>query len=142
MTQETIPEATPARSSIHPAVFTSRRNLLARRFIRNKPAVVALILLALLFIGCYALPPLLPYGYNDLDYDALLQPPSLEHWFGTNTLGQDLLAVDRDHLGLDLRHVLALVDQPRERVLLGDRLRRVDRVQRSEEHTSELQSRP
>jgi len=51
-----------------------------------------LILLALLFIGCYALPPLLPYGYNDLDYDALLQPPSLKHWFGTNALGQDLLA--------------------------------------------------
>ena len=63
MTQEATPEitaATPARSSIHPASFTSRRNLLARRFIRNKPAVLALILLALLFVGCYALPPLTP----------------------------------------------------------------------------------
>ena len=54
--------------------------------------MVALILLALLFVGCYALPPLLPYGYNDLDYHALLQPPSPKHWFGTNALGQDLLA--------------------------------------------------
>ena len=95
MTQEITPEiteSTPARSSIHPAAFMSRRNLVARRFIRNKPAVVALTLLVLLFIGCYALPPLLPYGYNQLDYDALLQPPSLKHWFGTNALGQDLLA--------------------------------------------------
>ena len=92
MTSEAIPETTPARSGVHPGAFTSRRNLLARRFIRNRPAVVALILLALLFIGCYALPPLLPYGYNDLDYDALLQPPSVRHWFGTNALGQDLLA--------------------------------------------------
>ncbi|HXA88979.1 MAG TPA: ABC transporter permease [Mycobacterium sp.] len=95
MTQEATAEATgttPARSGIHPGTFTSRRNLVARRFIRNRPAVVALILLALGFIGCYALPPLLPYGYNDLDYNALLQPPSLKHWFGTNTLGQDLLA--------------------------------------------------
>jgi peptide/nickel transport system permease protein len=95
MTQEVTSETTlttPARSGIHPGTFTSRRNLVARRFIRNRPALVALILLALAFIGCYALPPLLPYGYNDLDYDALLQPPSLEHWFGTNTLGQDLLA--------------------------------------------------
>ncbi len=75
-----------------PAAFTSRRNLLVRRFIRNRPAVVALILLALAFIGCYALPPLLPYGYTDLDYGALLQPPSAKHWFGTNALGQDLLA--------------------------------------------------
>ncbi|MBW0015910.1 ABC transporter permease [Mycobacterium sp.] len=77
---------------MHPAAFTSRRNLVARRFIRNKPAVVALILLVLGFVGCYALPPLLPYDYNLLDYDALLQPPSLKHWFGTNALGQDLLA--------------------------------------------------
>ena len=92
MTQETIAETTPVRSGIHPATFTTRRNLLARRFIRNKPAVVALVLLVLLFIACYALPPLLPYGYNDLDYGALLQPPSLKHWFGTNALGQDLLA--------------------------------------------------
>ena len=49
-------------------------------------------LLALLFIGCYALPPLLPYSYSDLDYFALQQPPSPDHWFGTNSLGQDLLA--------------------------------------------------
>jgi glutathione transport system permease protein len=91
--QESSAETAPVRSGIHPpATFASRRSLVARRFIRNKPSVVALILLALLFIGCYALPPLLPYGYTALDYDALLQPPSMEHWFGTNALGQDLLA--------------------------------------------------
>ena len=64
-----------------------------RRFLRNKPAVVALALLVLFFIGCYALPPLLPYSYTDLDYYALQQPPSTDHWFGTNALGQDLLAL-------------------------------------------------
>lgn len=92
MTQDITAETTPARSDIHPAAFTSRRTLLARRFVRNKPAVVALTLLVLLFVGCYALPHLLPYGYTALDYDALLQPPSSQHWFGTNALGQDLLA--------------------------------------------------
>ena len=51
-----------------------------------------LVLLVLLFVGCYALPPLLPYDYTDLDYYALQQPPTLEHWFGTNAFGQDLLA--------------------------------------------------
>jgi peptide/nickel transport system permease protein len=84
--------STPAVAEIDVAAFTSRRNLLLRRFVRNKPAVVALILLVVGFIGCYALPPLLPYRYTDLDYNALLQPPSLKHWFGTNALGQDLLA--------------------------------------------------
>ncbi|MBY0289205.1 MAG: ABC transporter permease [Mycobacteriaceae bacterium] len=72
--------------------FASRRTLVLRRFVRNKPAVVSIAILVLLFVGCYALPPLLPYSYSDLDYFALQQPPSTDHWFGTNALGQDLLA--------------------------------------------------
>jgi peptide/nickel transport system permease protein len=85
-------ETTPLGAGIKPASFTSRRSLVMRRFIRNKPAVVALVLLLLLFVGCYGLPALLPYSYTALDYQALLQPPSVKHWFGTNALGQDLLA--------------------------------------------------
>jgi len=72
--------------------FTSRRALVARRFARNRPAMAALVILVLLFIGCYALPPLLPWSYTELDFYALQDPPSTEHWFGTNALGQDLLA--------------------------------------------------
>ena len=85
-------DTTPLRVGIKPATFTSRRSLVIRRFMRNRPAVVALILLVVLFVGCYGLPPLLPYDYNALDYHRLLQPPSVKHWFGTNALGQDLLA--------------------------------------------------
>ncbi|MGB2920263.1 MAG: ABC transporter permease [Mycobacterium sp.] len=72
--------------------FVSRRTLVLRRFLRNRAAVVSLAVLCLLFVGCYALPPLLPYSYNELDYYALQQPPTTDHWFGTNALGQDLLA--------------------------------------------------
>ena len=54
--------------------------------------MVSLILLVLLFVGCYALPPLLPWSYTELDFYSLQQPPSGSHWFGTNALGQDLLA--------------------------------------------------
>ncbi|MFV8320260.1 ABC transporter permease [Mycobacterium sp. 23] len=72
--------------------FTSRRTLVLRRFLRNRSAVVALALLVLLFVGCYALPPLLPYSYRDLDFGALLQPPNGRHWLGTNAIGQDMLA--------------------------------------------------
>ena len=74
------------------AAFISRRTLVARRFARNKLAVAALAVLVTLFIGCYALPPLLPYSYSELDFYALQSPPSTTHWFGTNALGQDILA--------------------------------------------------
>lgn len=79
-------------TAVEPTEFTSRRTLVRRRFLRNRSAVVALALLVLLFIGCYALPPLLPYSYRDLDFGALLQPPSTRHWLGTNAIGQDMLA--------------------------------------------------
>lgn len=72
--------------------FVSRRTLVLRRFLRNRPAVISLAVLALLFVSCWALPPLLPYSHTDLDYYALQQPPTTMHWFGTNSIGQDLLA--------------------------------------------------
>ena len=85
--------STDVQSGLTAARFASRRNLVMRRFLRNRPAVIALVLLVVLFVGCYALPPLLPYRYTDLDYTALQQPPMVGHWFGTNSLGQDLLAL-------------------------------------------------
>ena len=86
-------ETAVVQKGVDTGQFMSRRDLVLRRFLRNEPAVVALILLIVLFVGCYALPPLLPYSYTDLDYYALQQPPSPDHWFGTNALGQDLLAL-------------------------------------------------
>ncbi|BBY59764.1 ABC transporter permease [Mycolicibacterium sarraceniae] len=83
---------TSARSGVKPEEFASRRALVLRRFARNRAAMASLIVLALLFIGCYALPPLLPWSYTELDFYALQDPPSTDHWFGTNALGQDLLA--------------------------------------------------
>lgn len=89
----TTETATTAKSGIDAHEFASRRTLVWRRFLRNKPAVVSLALLLLFFVGCYALPPFLPYSYTDLDYYSLQQPPSADHWFGTNAIGQDLLAL-------------------------------------------------
>lgn len=83
MTAQPVPET---------AVFTSHRTLVLRRFARNRAALASLSLLVLLFVGCYALPAVLPYSYQDLDFNALLQPPSTRHWLGTNAVGQDLLA--------------------------------------------------
>ena len=82
----------PVPVGVDAAAFVSRRTLVARRFARNRLAVAALAVLVALFIGCYALPPLLPYSYSELDFYALQTPPSPQHWFGTNALGQDVLA--------------------------------------------------
>ncbi|BBZ77038.1 ABC transporter permease [Mycolicibacterium anyangense] len=83
---------TSAQSGVKPEEFASRRTLVLRRFARNRLATGSLVVLVLLFVGCYALPPLLPWSYTDLDFYNLQSPPSPEHWFGTNALGQDLLA--------------------------------------------------
>jgi len=87
MTQQTI-----VQNNVGTTEFVSRRSLVLRRFLRNEPAVVSLILLVVLFVGCYTAPHFLPYSYSELDYSALQEPPSADHIFGTNSLGQDLLA--------------------------------------------------
>ncbi|MFI1239085.1 ABC transporter permease subunit [Nocardia salmonicida] len=69
-----------------------RRKLVWRRFLRNKPAVVGAVILVLMFVASFVLPPLLPWDYQQMDYKALLKPPSLEHPFGTTQIGQDVLA--------------------------------------------------
>ncbi|WP_024801293.1 ABC transporter permease [Nocardia sp. BMG51109] len=69
-----------------------RRKLVWRRFRRNKPAVGGGIVLLLMLVLAFALPAFLPYDYQELDYAALLQPPSPAHPFGTNQIGQDVLA--------------------------------------------------
>ena len=72
--------------------FVSRRTLVLRRFTHNRLAVGALVTLVVMFVAAYALPPLLPYSHTDLDFANLQSPPSPEHWFGTNAIGQDLFA--------------------------------------------------
>ncbi|WP_067836211.1 ABC transporter permease [Nocardia lijiangensis] len=69
-----------------------RRKLVLRRFLRNKPAVAGAVVLVLLFVASFALPPFLPWDYQQMDYTALLKPPSAEHPFGTTQIGQDVLA--------------------------------------------------
>ena len=53
--------------------FVSRRTLVARRFLANRLAVAALVILVLLFVACYALPPLLPFC--GLSEDSFHLPP-------------------------------------------------------------------
>ena len=63
------------------------------RLVKGKPlgTIGGVIVLLLLFVGIFA-DLLAPYGYNDIDLDALLQAPSASHLLGTDNLGRDLLS--------------------------------------------------
>jgi oligopeptide transport system permease protein len=63
------------------------------RFMRNKAAVVSVILLSLIVMACLFGPLLLPHAYDSTDWDAMSQPPSFKNWhlFGTDESGRDLL---------------------------------------------------
>ena len=63
-----------------------------RRFRRHRLAVVSMLLLAVLILAVIAGPFLWRISINDIDFTARLEGPSLAHPFGTDDLGQDLLA--------------------------------------------------
>ncbi|MBI4747657.1 MAG: ABC transporter permease [Acidobacteria bacterium] len=62
-----------------------------RRLLKNKLAVVGGILLVVMIGMVLIGPEFLPYTYDQQDFNALNQPPSLAHWFGTDELGRDIL---------------------------------------------------
>jgi peptide/nickel transport system permease protein len=63
-----------------------------RRFRRHRLAVVSAVVLSFMILAVIIGPSLWRVAINDIDFTARLQPPSLEHPFGTDDLGQDLLA--------------------------------------------------
>jgi peptide/nickel transport system permease protein len=71
----------------------SRSRLVLRRFLRRRLAIVGLLLVALFFVFAYLGPFFYKWQYNQLDFQAFLQPPSAEHWFGTTQNGFDMLAL-------------------------------------------------
>jgi peptide/nickel transport system permease protein len=63
-----------------------------RRYRRHRMAVVSAFLLAILIVAVIAGPFLWRIPINDIDFAAHLEGPSLAHPFGTDDLGQDILA--------------------------------------------------
>jgi peptide/nickel transport system permease protein len=77
-------------------------------FIRQlyaRPAAAVGTSLFLFFLIVALLGPLLvPYGANDQIAKDMRQPPSVHHWFGTDTLGRDIFS----RVALGARDILAL----------------------------------
>lgn len=63
-----------------------------RRLLRNRTALAGLILTLFVILAVMAGPWLLAFGPEDMDFMAILAPPSLAHPFGTDSFGRDVLA--------------------------------------------------
>jgi peptide/nickel transport system permease protein len=63
-----------------------------RRFRRNHLAVFGLVTIVLLVLAAIFAPLIAPYGYAERIPGAFRQPPSSEHWFGTDNIGRDVFS--------------------------------------------------
>jgi len=63
-----------------------------RRLRQNRFAIVGAVLLALIFLLCFLLPPLLGLDAASANPAQNHLPPSLEHIFGTDNIGRDYFA--------------------------------------------------
>lgn len=71
----------------------AQRSLLgnaARRFSRNRFALVGLVIVATLVIMALGADLIAPYPYDKADITQALQFPSREHWMGTDEVGRDV----------------------------------------------------
>ena len=62
----------------------------ARAFLRNKLALLGMVLLVLVVLLAVFGPTVRPYTFDQRDILARNQGPSGDHWFGTDNIGRDL----------------------------------------------------
>jgi ABC-type dipeptide/oligopeptide/nickel transport system permease subunit len=63
-----------------------------KRFKRNKLAMVGLVVIVLLILCAVFAPLIAPYGITERDSGHFREPPSADHWFGTDTIGLDVFS--------------------------------------------------
>jgi peptide/nickel transport system permease protein len=86
---------TASPNSLAPAVPGASRGFFLhtlRTIWRHRLGRIAVVLLAVLLVCAVCAPWISPYDPTEIDYEALLEPPSAAHWFGTDELGRDILS--------------------------------------------------
>jgi oligopeptide transport system permease protein len=84
-----------AHDRLAPVAEIKGRSLWAdawRRLVRNKAALVSMVLLAIIVLMAVLAPLLSPHPFDEVYWDRISAPPDLEnaHWFGTDGNGRDL----------------------------------------------------
>jgi len=90
---QAVRTATEAGLPVDETVAAPRSHLriAIRRFTQHRVAMLGLVILAIMILASIFAPLLAPYGVNQQDLFAQLQPPSAHHLLGTDDLGQDVL---------------------------------------------------
>lgn len=63
-----------------------------RKFVNNRLAVIGLVVFSLIMLASIFAPLLTPWDPTRINLRAINQPPSWEHWFGTDKTGRDVFA--------------------------------------------------
>jgi len=63
-----------------------------RRLRRNQLAMVGAAIVLMLLVTAIFAPWIAPYDPAEQNFEALLEPPSWKHWFGTDDLGRDVFS--------------------------------------------------
>ncbi|WP_349256179.1 ABC transporter permease subunit [Banduia mediterranea] len=86
--------AAPATPLAPASAIGSSGPLAWRRLREHRAALVSLVLLVLIALSCMIGPWLLEWSYDELDFEHVNAAPAPEagHWFGTDSVGRDLLA--------------------------------------------------
>ncbi|HEV2555525.1 MAG TPA: ABC transporter permease [Bosea sp. (in: a-proteobacteria)] len=86
------PSAEPVSGPAPTSAATSPGRETWKRFRRHKLAMASSFVLGTMILGVIIGPWIWPVPINEIDFSAQLQTPSWNHPFGTDDLGQDLLA--------------------------------------------------
>jgi peptide/nickel transport system permease protein len=73
--------------------IASRWGILLKRFRQRRLAMAGLAVIVLLFLLAFVGPYFSQWSYTDHDFEAFLQGPSTQHWFGTTQTGGDVYAL-------------------------------------------------
>jgi len=90
LVSDTEPEADGAGALSDVAPI--RRGAVWRRFVRNRLAVVGLVIIVVLVLAAIFAPVITKYGYAETNPSQSKLGPARGHWFGTDRLGRDMFS--------------------------------------------------
>lgn len=70
----------------------SQLHAVLKRLKKNRLAMLGLVILAVLVLAAILAPWITPYSYDAMDFTAMHQGPSAQHWFGTDDIGRDIFS--------------------------------------------------